>query len=955
MPAASPPPLDIPRTDRHLLTPLRRGIIVLYSVTVVLIVATLGWISVRDYRATIADAARQSTSLARSLAEHASRSLVSVEQAMQNLAEDIQRAGGTERLNERWMHQRLKEKVELTPHIRAVIVIDREGLLFAHGLEYPTRRVNLADREYFAYHKNQSDLAPRLGDPLVSRTDGKWLIPLTRRLQLQDGSFGGLLLSGVEPVYFTRFYDSLQMRPGTRITLMRPDGTVVHNHPFDPAALARPAASPPQVTRVPQFRHQQIAQEGDRFVVDLKGDDVIPLVVRVSISADQVLRAYKLDTASRIGIAAILVLVLTLMLRLLLRQIKHVQKAEAHLRLTQYTVDESPDMILWCDRNGTLRYVNAALSKHSGYSPDELQHMRFSDLFSGREMRWERILGLVQQHGRVVAEPQLLQADGGQMPVELTLTRMEFNADSLLCVSARDITARRHADEELRHHRDNLQSMVDERTAEVRTMLDASPLAVCLSLRNSLLVVNPAFKSLFGYDEVDIVGRHESLLYRSEVAYREARREMKSILLHGDTFRSEIELCRKDGTTFWADLFARALVPDSPGRGVILIIDDITARRTAEQALRRSEQVRRAVLDATLDGFALIDEQRRFVEVNPAFCRHLQRNRETLIGIRIDAALGDELADQLFPAQDITETQDASPRELALSADGQQRQFLVHGSRLAGEQAYRFAFLTDISQQKTIELSLLMAKNAAEAASLAKTTFLTNMSHELRTPMHAILSFSQIGSEKAHALNAQDLVRNYQRIHQSGQRLLRLINALLDMSQLEARRMSYQRAEHALSMTVNNALAELQSVIADKSLKVCLLGEEQDLRCTYDDSRITQVLINLLSNAIKYSPEGALLEVSLIHDANLADGSAAHGISVRDHGPGIPEEDLERIFETFVQVEQVPLPGSTGLGLSISRHIVEDHQGQLYARNHPDGGAVFTLLLPATGPQRNTN
>lgn len=950
MTEASPPPLDLPRQDRHLLTPLRRGIIVLYTVTVVLIVATLVWISVRDYRATIADAARQSTSLARSLAEHASRSLVSVEQAMQNLAEDIQRAGGIERLDERWVHQRLKEKVVLTPHIRAVIVIDQEGLLAAHGLEYPTRRVNLADREYFLYHRDQTDVLPRLGDPLISRTDGKWLIPLTRRLQLRDGSFGGLLLSGVEPVYFTRFYDSLQIRPGTRITLMRPDGTVVHNHPFDPAALAKAVTILPQPARVPQFLRQRTATEGDRFVVDLKADDAIPLVVRVSTSADQVLRAYKLDTASRIGVAALLLLVLTLMLRLLLRQIKHVQKAEAHLRLTQYTVDESPDMILWCDRNGALRYTNAALAKHSGYSASELQHMRFSDLFSGREMRWERILGLVQQHGRVVAEPHLMQADGGQVPVELTLTRMEFNADSLLCVSVRDITARRRADEELRHHRDNLQAMVDERTAEVRTMLDASPLAVCLSLRNSLLVVNPAFKSLFGYDEVDIVGRHESLLYRSETAYRDARREMKSILLRGDTFRSEIELCRKDGTTFWADLFARALVPDSPGRGVILIIDDITARRTAEQALRRSEQVRRAVLDATLDGFALIDEQRRFIEVNPALSRHLQRNREELIGIRIDAALGDELANSLFPALDETDTQDAAPRELALDVNGNNRQFLVHGSRLAGERAYRFAFLTDISQQKSTEHNLLEAKEAAEAASQAKTSFLTNMSHELRTPMHAILSFSQIGREKAQTLDAQDLVRNYQRIHQSGQRLLRLINALLDMSQLEARRMSYLRGEHALRTTVDNALAELHSVITEKSLHVSIEQNEHELRCTYDDGRITQVLINLLSNAIKYSPPGALLEVRLIHDAQLADGTAAYGVSVRDQGPGIPEEDLERIFETFVQVEQVPLPGSTGLGLSISRHIVQDHHGQLYAHNHAQGGAIFTLLLPVADP-----
>lgn len=934
--------------DRHLLEPLRQGIVLLYWVTTCLVVATLSWISYRDYRATLQDAERQSVSLARSLSEHATRSLISVEQAMQNVGEDIQRAGGIDKLDERWVHERLKEKVQLTPQIRAVIVIDSNGILKAHGLEYPTRQIALGDREYFLYHKTHDSLLPRIGDPIISRTDGKWLIPVTRRLNTADGSFNGLMLSGVEPNYFLHFYKSLQIADGTRITLMRPDGMVILNYPFNIDQLGHPAVPPPAPKESgPRFERIRDSN-GDNFVAELRGDDSIPLVVRVTTSASQVFARYQLESVARLGIAALLLVVVTVMRRLLMRQIDRIRSSESRLRLTQFTVDESPDMILWCDRSGALLYTNNALVTSSGYSEATLRTMRFGELFFGREMRWERILGVIQNAGRLVSEPQLKRADGSTLPVEITMARMEFYDDSLLCVTARDITERKRADEELRQHRDNLQDMVNERTAEVRTMLDASPLAVALSLRSSLLVVNPAFKHLFGYEETEIVGRHESLLYLSENRYREARRAMKTSIVRGETFRSEIELCRKDGSTFWADLFARALVPESPGRGVILIIDDITAKRAAALALRHSEHIRRAVLDTTVDGFALVDTTRRFVEVNPAFCTQVGRPREALIGRAAQSVLGDALAERLFPAASNAES--GVTHEIELPGTESPRPFLAHSGELVGahgELEYRFAFLTDISHQKRIERTLTVAKETAEAANQAKTTFLTNMSHELRTPMHAIMSFSQIGAEKAEATGATALLRNFQRIHLSGKRLLNLINALLDMSQLEARKMSYSTDRHILQHTLRGALTELSALFAERELTLEVNDSAPELSADYDDARITQVIINLLSNAIKFSPARSTIEVGFIEDVRLGDGPSAIGLSVRDHGPGIPEEDIERIFDTFVQVGHTPLPGSTGLGLSISRSIVLDHHGQLFARNHPQGGAVFTMLLPA--------
>jgi signal transduction histidine kinase len=119
----------------------------------------------------------------------------------------------------------------------------------------------------------------------------------------------------------------------------------------------------------------------------------------------------------------------------------------------------------------------------------------------------------------------------------------------------------------------------------------------------------------------------------------------------------------------------------------------------------------------------------------------------------------------------------------------------------------------------------------------------------------------------------------------------------------------------------------------------------------FDKARITQVIINLLSNAIKFSPEGKQINIHFIQKAQLANGQAAMGLSVRDYGPGIPEDELELIFDKFIQSSRLNNHASgTGLGLAISRQIMSDHGGEIYARNAEGGGAILSILLPLEQP-----
>lgn len=956
------------REVKPLLRPLRLGIYALYVLTILVVASVIVWFAWRDHQRAVADIENQTFSLARLLDEHATRTLISVEQAMQNIGEDIERAGGIAKLDERTTHVRLKEKVQLTPQIRAIIAMDSSGILRAHGLEYPTRHIDLGDRDYFAYHRTDPDTRFRIGEPIVSRTDYKWLIPLTRRLNLSNGTFDGVTLAGVEPNYFLRFYESLKLLPGTRLQILRSDGIVLLTFPLDTATIGRNLReTDPQAFSLLPLSRTAFLDVRDKarefYLTQLTNQSNLPLIIRISTDRKKALEKYRQETFTKVASALVLMLVVSVMLYLLIRQIRRVEESESRLYLTQFTVDESPDMILWCDHNGQVRYANRCMADISGYGVRDLLGLKYPDLLIQDEETWENLrLQMIALHlhnarntlltelpvqHRQVLETQLRSRDGHLTPVEITLSLIEFNEETYLCISARDITARQEAERELRQHRDHLQELVAERTAEIRTVLDASPLAIVLSIHGHIRLVNPAFETLFGYQSGDAIGKPDSTIYESLDSYRIATESISHRTMTGGTYRGEMELRRRDGSTFWAMLFAKTIAQEAPERGMILVVEDITAQRIAAQAVRQSEQLKRTILDTTADGFALIDCKRRIVDVNDSFCRTLGLKRENLIGKHPENIWG-ESSKNLFPQHQGELVENASEEITLPARDGLLHPFLSNNGIIRdekGETEYTYVFLTDISNQKEIERTLLESKNAAEAANNAKSVFLANMSHELRTPMHAILSFSEMGIHKTPNTDPEQVIRYFERIHSSGKRLLTLLNDLLDMSRLEANKMTYDKSRHILQSTVRNAVNEISSLLAGKQLSLEIDEHTPKILAIYDKARITQVLVNLLSNAIKFSPQGAHLHIQYLDSACLENGQAAVGLVVRDEGPGIPESELESIFEIFSQ-GKMPSAGGTGLGLSISRQIIRDHHGSITARNHPAGGAAFTVLLP---------
>ena len=252
-----------------------------------------------------------------------------------------------------------------------------------------------------------------------------------------------------------------------------------------------------------------------------------------------------------------------------------------------------------------------------------------------------------------------------------------------------------------------------------------------------------------------------------------------------------------------------------------------------------------------------------------------------------------------------------------------------------------FAIRTDITEQKRNEVNLHNAKIAAESANEAKSVFLANMSHEIRTPLHGILSFAQFGVDKALTAEPKQLLDYFQKIQMSGQRLLRLLTDILDLTKMESGSMTYDIEQMDLRIVVRSVYNEFRSLLANRNILIEYSEPDIKLMMMLDDNRMAQVVRNLISNAAKFSPDNSTIWINTV----VVDDHVS--LSIRDSGCGIPDGESEMIFHKFVQsIKGRTGIGGTGLGLSICKEIVEAHHGRIWCENHQDGGAHFHVILP---------
>ena len=259
--------------------------------------------------------------------------------------------------------------------------------------------------------------------------------------------------------------------------------------------------------------------------------------------------------------------------------------------------------------------------------------------------------------------------------------------------------------------------------------------------------------------------------------------------------------------------------------------------------------------------------------------------------------------------------------------------------RVAVPNRDEFGALATNLNRMTAELGQLYQQ--LEAASRHKSQFLASMSHELRTPLNAILGYTELILDDIYGAVPAPIREVLARVQQSGQHLLGLINAVLDLSRIEAGRLTLALADYAMQDVIQSVVVAVEALAVEKHL-VLTASVPPDLPPGRGDAqRLRQVLLNLVGNALKFTEVG---EVRI--EVTAADGMFA--VTVTDTGPGIAEAEQQQIFEEFQQAESATAraQGGTGLGLAIAKKIVELHGGRIGVESHLGKGSTFWFTVP---------
>lgn len=466
-------------------------------------------------------------------------------------------------------------------------------------------------------------------------------------------------------------------------------------------------------------------------------------------------------------------------------------------------------------------------------------------------------------------------------------------------------------------------------------------------LQGILISMNPSACQILGYEEKELLGRNLDSLIPAHLRPDFANKYLKQIITEGKA-EGIMHILSKESKNIYL-LYQNYLV-NEPGSEPYIIgfAQDITQRIYAEEALKKSEEKYKGIIENMNLGMIELDTEDRIIYANQRFC--------TMSGYDVNELISKNATDLFLRGASLKRTRNQlSKREYGITSSyelavktkaGEDKWWLTSATPLFTTDEKLKGTISihlDITQQKKLEEQLREAKQDADRSSMSKDIFLTNMSHEIRTPLNAIMGLGRLLGKSE--LNPQQ--KNYLNgIESASSNLLGIINDLLDFSKIEAGKITLENISFNLETVSKQAITILAHKAEEKGL---VLTSEIDPRIAPvligDPYRINQVFMNMLSNAIKFTEKGSIyLKAFLLEQY---EDSQKVLVLIEDTGVGIKQEYLDNIFDKFTQEDETVVRkfGGTGLGMSITKQLLELMGGAISVTSKKNVGTTISLTF----------
>ncbi len=467
--------------------------------------------------------------------------------------------------------------------------------------------------------------------------------------------------------------------------------------------------------------------------------------------------------------------------------------------------------------------------------------------------------------------------------------------------------------------------------------------------------VNRAGLNLLGYERNELIDQPGGIVFedRDDVFFLEAdRRERRHFFKRmglNDMIRSvETNLVAKDGTRVPVILSGSVMRDESGAtQGIVAVAQDMSQQRFAEQQLKKVDESLEAeihqrrsvatelevtkanfssIVEKTRDGILIVDKEGIVLYANPAAAVLFGREEEELV----DQPFGFPLTAGETTELEIVRLDDKCVAEMRMD-----------DTEWRGEDAY-LATLRDVTERKRLLAEAKRINEKLRQANQVKDDFIANVSHELRTPLATISNVLANALAGVWGTLSDEACSELRTGHTNAQRLASMVNNLLDMSTIQAGRVSLEKSQVDMPVLIRSVTESAKAKAKEKSVAL-VTSHDPDLGLVFcDPMKIVRVLTNLVGNALKFTGDGGTISIA------IQNGREVTQISVSDTGRGIAEENQERIFQRFQQVDRTDAGGEkgTGLGLAIAKDLVELHGGTISVQSELGKGSTFSFTLP---------